>query len=92
MKYAIERTNHFKRSLKKCQKRGLDMQLFKEVVMELANTGTLPSKFKPHKLVGKYTGKWECHIEPDWLLVWEQNDDTLILLMIDTGSHADIFG
>ncbi|MDE6396484.1 MAG: type II toxin-antitoxin system YafQ family toxin [Muribaculaceae bacterium] len=92
MKYTIERTNTFKRSLKRCLKRGLDENKFKEVVILLATNGVLPPKYRPHKLVGKYSGCWECHIEPDWLLVWEQNDSTLNLLMIDTGSHADIFG
>lgn len=92
MKYTIERTNRFKHSLKKCQKRGLDMNLFKKVISELAETGTLSSIYKPHKLTGKYKGKWECHIEPDWLMIWEQNDNALILLMIDTGTHSDLFG
>ena len=47
---------------------------------------------KPHKLSGDYVGCWECHIKPDWLLVWEQNDTELVLLMTNTGPHSDIFG
>ena len=47
---------------------------------------------KPHKLSGDYVGCWECHIKPDWLLVWEQNDTELVLLMTNTGTHSDIFG
>ena len=92
MKYIIDRTNKFKKSVKKCQKRGLNMDLLKEVLLELENTGTVSDKYKPHKLVGKHIGRWECHIEPDWLLVWEQNDFELILLLIETGTHSDIFG
>ena len=92
MKYVIYRTNKFKKSVKKCQKRGLNMNLLKDVLLELERTGTVSNKHKPHKLVGQHIGRWECHIEPDWLLVWEQNDFELILLLIDTGSHSDIFG
>lgn len=92
MKYIIDRTNKFKKSVKKCQKRGLNMNLLKKVLLELESTGTVSDKHRPHKLVGKHIGRWECHIEPDWLLVWEQNDFELILLLIDTGSHTDIFG
>lgn len=58
----------------------------------LAKTGTLPAEYRPHKLSGKYQGNWECHIEPDWLLIWQQKDLDLILLMVDTGTHSDIFG
>ena len=47
---------------------------------------------KPHKLSGDYVGCWECHIKPDWLLVWEQNDTELVLHMTNTGTHSDIFG
>lgn len=92
MSYTIETTRRFDKSLKKCIKRGLDVSKFKEAVGILSQTGTLPPKFRPHKLVGKYAGAWECHIEPDWLLVWEQRDSEMILLLIDTGSHSDIFG
>lgn len=91
MSYKIDTTKKFDKALKKCIKRGLDMTHFKECVSILSSTGTLPVKYRPHKLVGKYSGAWECHIEPDWLLVWEQNDTELILLMLDTGSHSDIF-
>jgi mRNA interferase YafQ len=92
MNYTIERTNQFKRSFKKCVKRGLDVSKFETVLRILANEGSLPETYRPHKLTGVYAGCWECHISPDWLLVWEQNDTELILLLIDTGSHSDIFG
>ena len=57
----------------------------------LRQTGSLPAKYKPHKLSGKYKGCWECHIQPDWLLVWQQNDKELILLFTNTGTHSDLF-
>lgn len=92
MSYVIDTTRRFDKSLKKCIKRGLDMAKFKAAVTILAETGTLPAKYRPHKLSGRFSHAWECHIEPDWLLVWEQNDRELILLLIDTGTHADLFG
>lgn len=90
--YHIIYSNKFKKSLKKCIKRGLNIELLREALKMLETNGTLPISYRPHKLVGKYIGKWECHIEPDWLLVWEQNDKELILLIIDTGTHSDLFG
>ena len=67
------------------------MDALKDVVRLLMANGCLPLQYKPHKLRGRYAGKWECHISPDWLLVWDQNDTELTLLLIDTGSHADLF-
>lgn len=91
MSYTILTTKRFERSLKKCVKRGLNMAKFKDVLDHLAKTGSVPQKHKPHKLSGTYPGAWECHIEPDWLLVWEQNDTELVLLLLETGTHSDIF-
>ncbi|MBQ9255269.1 MAG: type II toxin-antitoxin system YafQ family toxin [Bacteroidales bacterium] len=67
------------------------MQLLTEVLNILEEEGTLPLKYKPHKLSGNYAGKWECHIQPDWLLVWMQNNEELTLLLLHTGTHLDIF-
>lgn len=87
----MKATKRFEKDLKRCKKRGCNMQKLREVLQLLQETGMLPLKFKPHKLVGKYVGKWECHIENDWLLVWEQNDDELLLVCVSTGTHADMF-
>lgn len=65
---------------------------FKECITILSENGKLPNKYRPHKLSGKFKNTWECHIEPDWLLIWEQNDSELTLLMLETGTHSDIFG
>ena len=67
-------------------------RLLREVMSILIETGTLPSHYHPHKLKGKKGNTtWECHIQPNWLLVWEQHDEELIMLMLDTGTHSDIF-
>lgn len=89
--YRIDYTNRFKKDLKRCQKRGLDIQLIRDAVNLLASTGTLPTKYRPHKLSGNKCGQWECHIEPDWLMTWEQNDTELTLLFLQTGTHSDLF-
>lgn len=91
MTYSVEYSNLFKKSFKRCVKRGLNPQLFQEVVAILMRDGRLPQKYRPHLLSGKYNGYWECHIKPDWLLIWEQDDTIFRLLLIDTGSHADLF-
>jgi len=62
------------------------------VLSILATEGHLPEKYHPHILHGQYEGYWECHITPDWLLVWAQNDRELVLLMTNTGTHSDLFG
>ena len=91
MSYRVFTTKKFDRSFKKCIRRGLDIAKFEEVVSVLRETGSLPSVYRPHKLSGKYSGYWECHIQSDWLLIWEQNDMELTLVFIDTGSHSDLF-
>lgn len=90
--YKIRTTNKFKKDLKRCEKRGFPMGEFKKVIDLLIINGSLPMKYRPHKLSGNYENRWECHIKADWLLVWEQRETELILLLTDTGSHADIFG
>lgn len=89
--YTINRTNSFKKAFKKCVKRGFPVDSFEEVIEILRQTGALPPKYRPHKLSAKYDYAWECHITPDWLLLWHQNDTELTLLLVDTGTHSDIF-
>ena len=91
MKYTIRYSGRFKRSFKLCKRRGLNIASFETVVRLLSETGKLPSKYHPHILTGNYAGIWECHIEPDWLLLCKQNDKELTLLLLDTGTHSDIF-
>ena len=91
MTYEVLYSNSFKHDVKRCQKRGLSLLLLQKVVDILRTTGTLPPKYRPHRLSAKYAGYWEAHIQPDWLIVWEQNDTQLYLLFIKTGAHSDIF-
>lgn len=90
--YKIVLTNKFKRDLKRCEKRGFPMKEFQRVADLLAVNNQLPPKYRQHKLTGNYEGRWECHIKADWLLVWEEHENELILLLTDTGAHADLFG
>ncbi len=92
MKYTVSVSNRFKKDFKRCQKRGLNMKCIVEAMNILAENGTLPASYRPHKLSADREGQWECHIEPDWLMVWEQNDKELTLLFLQTGTHADLFG
>ena len=89
--YSINYTNRFNKDLKRCKKRGLDIQLIQDAVALLAATGTLPAQYRPHRLSGNRQGQWECHIQPDWLMTWEQNDMELTLLFLQTGTHSDLF-
>ncbi len=91
MNYDVVTTKRFDKALKRCVKRGLEMSKLTTAIGILAREGSLPAIYRPHKLSGKYKGKWECHIESDWLLVWDQNDTELTLLFIDTGTHSDLF-
>lgn len=89
--YSIIYTNKFKKDLRLCDKRNYDIPKLREAIKILQETGQLPAQYKPHKLKGKYAGLWECHIEPDWLMTWEQNDRQLIILLMETGTHSDLF-
>lgn len=86
----VTRTNRFKKDVKKMKKRGKSFDVFKRIIQELAKGETLDERFKDHKLIGDYVGTRECHIEPDWLLIYEDHDEEIIL--IRTGSHSDLFG
>ena len=89
--YQVKYTKQFEKDLRLCMKRGYDLNLFRDVASILAQEGKLPSIYYPHKLSGKYKDRWECHIKSDWLLVWKQNDEELVLLFTNTGTHSDLF-
>lgn len=91
MKYIIKTTNKFQKDLKRVQKRGYDLSLLKEIIKKLANGETLPEKNKDHFLTGNYAGKRECHITPDWLLIYEIDGENLFLYLTRTGTHSDLF-
>lgn len=91
-KYNVAVTKRFKKNVELCKRRGFPMDKLSKALDLLIDTGTLPSEYRPHLLSGNHAGEWEAHIAPDWLLTWEQNDDELILLMLSTGTHSDLFG
>ncbi|MCL2039780.1 MAG: type II toxin-antitoxin system YafQ family toxin [Bacteroidetes bacterium] len=91
MKYRIERTKEFRKEYKLCKKRGKDVSKIKYVINQLANGNRLDAKYNDHKLQEKYKGYRECHIEPDWLLIYTIEDDKLILTLTNTGTHSDLF-
>ncbi len=84
-------SNRFKRDLKLAEKRGYNLELLNEIVDKLANREVLPVKNRDHELSGEYAGFRECHIQPDWLLVYRIDDDELYLFLSRTGTHADLF-
>lgn len=91
MKYTLITTKHFEKDLRRCIKRGYDMRLMKEAIELLEASGALPAKYKAHKLSGQFAGCWECHLQADWLLIWQQDDEKLVLLFTNTGTHSDLF-
>ena len=93
MKYIIKQTSLFRKELKKIKKQNKDLKKLGYIVDTLANGNILEEKYKDHQLVDDKNFKncRECHIEPDWLLVYQYQDDKLILLLIETGSHSDLF-
>ena len=90
MKYEVQRTSSFKKDFKKIQKRGLNTNLLKPVIAMLADGKELPEQYKDHALTGNWIGYRECHIMPDWLLIYKVIDDKLILSLTRTGSHSDL--
>jgi len=82
-------TKRFERDLKRARKRGKDIGKLKMIVDMLLRGDPLPQRCHAHRLSGDWKGFRECHIEPDWLLIWKQDEDTLIL--VRTGSHSDLF-
>jgi mRNA interferase YafQ len=89
--YKIIPSNQFKKDLKLAKKRGLDLKLLKTVVDTLAKGETLDVRYRDHRLTGNYRNFRECHIEPNWLLVYRVDDDELKLFLFRTGTHADLF-
>ena len=93
--YAIDVTNKFKKSVKRSYSRNLDLDLLEDVIYTLAQGKSLDPKHFPHPLKGFNSPLnekiMECHVQPDWLLIWTQNDSELILLLVNTGTHADLF-
>ena len=92
-KYGVVTSNKFNKQLKRIIKQGKDLKKLSNVVKKLANGETLDLKFRDHALhdTKYYRNCRECHIEPDWLLIYKYTDDKIILYLVETGSHSDIF-
>jgi len=91
MKYDIQRTSRFKKDYKLAVKRGCDPKLLMDVIGLLSNGEKLPEKYNDHSLTGNYVGYRECHVQPDWLLVYKITESALILTLYRTGTHSDLF-
>ena len=87
----IVSSNQFKKDLKRAKKRGFNFDLLIEVVNMLADHQGLPERYRDHNLVGDYSGIRECHIQPDWILIYRIDSDQLELFLFRTGTHSDLF-
>ena len=87
----VKFTSKFKKDYKLIKKRGMNINLLKEIVDKLANNIPLEEKYKDHELTGNYRGFRECHIQPDWLLIYLIENNKLTLTLSRTGTHSDLF-
>ena len=91
-KYTVKTTNQFKKDFKLAMKRSLNIDLLETVIATLALGEPLPDKNKDHALTGNWIGHRECHILPDWLLIYRIEEEVLILTLARSGTHSDLFG
>ena len=89
-KYVVKATSQFKKDYKLAMKRGLKISLLDEVIVLLSKGEELPEKYRDHALIGNWLGHRECHILPDWLLIYRIENDVLVLTLSRTGSHSDL--
>ena len=89
-KYDIVWSTQFKKDYKRSMKRNLDISLLDEIIRKLANGEALAASNKDHSLSGNWAGFRECHIQPDWLLIYKIEDDVLVLTLTRTGTHSDL--
>ena len=89
--YKLRPTGRFEKDVKRLKKRGYDMALLSAVLRLLAAGAPLPPKHRDHALTGNFSGCRECHIAPDWLLIYELDGEALFLYLTRTGTHSDLF-
>ena len=89
--YKIQPSKKFKRQLKKAVAKGKEIDKLNKVVEALKNDEDLDKQLRDHKLIGSKNGLRECHIEPDWLLIYKIEKEKLLLLLVETGTHSDLF-
>lgn len=92
MMLQLETTGQFRKDYKRVKKRGYDMNLLENVIQTLLEEMLLAAKYRDHSLTGNYTGFRECHVLPDWLLIYAIKQDKLVLTASRTGTHSDLFG
>lgn len=92
MKYKVTWTAQFKKDYKRAIKRHLNIDLMDDVIRKLSNGDELPENNKDHALTGRWKDHRECHIQPDWQLIYRYDDDVLVLTLSRTGTHSDLFG
>ncbi len=91
-KFSLRLSDRYLKDLKLARKRGLDESLLNEIILKLMNGEELPAKNRNHLLHGDYNGFWECHITPDWLLLYQKDTEIRIISLYRTGTHSDLFG
>lgn len=91
-KYAVKFTTQFKKDYKAVVKRGYGIELLDDIISKLANGEALAEKHRDHNLTGNWSGFRECHVLPDWLLIYRVENDVLVLTLTRTGTHSDLFG
>lgn len=91
-KLKVKATSQFKKDYKLAKKRGKDVEQLDNVIRMIANAEPLPDRMRDHDLSGSWQGFRECHVEPDWLLIYATRNDLLVLSLMRTGSHSDLFG
>ena len=89
--YQLHYSTKFKKDYKVLKKRNYNLQLLMKIVVSLIETGTVPEKHLPHKLIGNYAGDMECHIKSDWLLIWNIDEVNNEIWLVRTGTHSDLF-
>ena len=87
----LKQTSQFRKDLRRMAKRGVNMELLDEVVLLLRERKPLPEKYEDHPLTGNWSGYRDCHIQPDWLLIYRVEENVLILSLTRTGTHSDLF-
>ena len=92
MKYRLQQTSQFRKDCKRMKRRGLNLEELTDIIEMLQNGQALPPENRDHELVGDFVGFRECHIHPDWLLIYYVQHDRLVLVCVRTGSHSDLFG
>ena len=91
-KFTVKYTTQFKKDYKLAMKRGMKIEMLNNLITDLARGVVLPEKYKAHMLSGNWAGHRECHVLPDWLLIYRMEGDVLVLTLTRTGTHADLFG